>query len=87
MKPSNDPPGSVGDNSSFVAMILAAREDAAMNAILEALLALPHAERRTLIETLTADMKKKQAPADFIDAIAYLQNDEVAQQVRQALKG
>jgi hypothetical protein len=87
MKPSNDHPGSVGDNSSFVALILAAREDADMNATLEAILALPHAQRKSLISSLTADMKKKEAPPDFIAAIAYLQDDEVARQVREALKG
>ena len=87
MKPLNDRQGSVGDNASFVRMILAAREDAAMNATLEAILALPNDQRSSLIRTLTADMKKKSAPAEFIEAIAYLQDDEVARQVREALKG
>ncbi len=66
-------------------MILAAREDAAMNETLEAILALPLSQRKSLINTLTADMKKKAAPAEFIEAIAYLQEDEVAQKVREAL--
>jgi hypothetical protein len=30
-------------------------------------------------------MKKGAAPADFVEAIAYLQDDEVAQKVREAL--
>ncbi len=67
-------------------MILAARENAAMNETLKAILALPLSQRKSLINTLTADMKKKAAPADFIEAIAYLQDDEVAQKVREALE-
>jgi hypothetical protein len=86
MKPFRNQPGSVGDNAVFVTLILAAREDAAMSATLEAILALPPSQRRSFINTLTADMKKRAAPADFIEAIAYLQDDEVAQKVREALK-
>jgi hypothetical protein len=85
MKPSCDQAGSVGDNASFVTMILAAREDPAIRAALEAILALPTSQRRSFINTLTADMKKGAAPADFVEAIAYLQDDEVAQKVREAL--
>jgi len=85
MKPLCDRSGSVGDNASFVTMILAAREDPAIRETLEALLALPTSQRRSCINTLTADMKKRAAPADFIEAIAYLQDDEVAQKVREAL--
>lgn len=86
MKSSRNQPGSVGDNASFVTMILAARENAAMNETLKAILALPLSQRKSLINTLTADMKKKAAPADFIEAITYLQDDEVAQKVREALE-
>jgi len=86
MNPPRNQPKSVGDNASFVTMILAAREDVTMNETLEAILALPPSQRRSLINTLTADMKKRAAPADFIEAIAYLQDDEVAQKVREALK-
>ena len=86
MTPFHHQPESVGDNASFVTMILAAREDAAMNEILDAILALPPSQRKALINTLTADMKKNAAPAEFIEAIAYLQDDEVAQKVREALE-
>jgi len=85
MKPSCDRAGSIGDNASFVTMILAAREDPAIRETLEVILALPASQRRSCITTLTADMKKRAAPADFIEAIAYLQDDEVAQKVREAL--
>jgi hypothetical protein len=86
MKSSRNQPGSVGDNASFVTMVLAARENAAMNETLKAILALPLSQRKSLINTLIADMKKKAAPADFIEAIAYLLDDEVAQKVRETLE-
>ncbi len=58
-----------------------------MREILDTILLLPISQRRSLINTLVADMKKKAAPTDFIEAIAYLQDDEVAQKVREALQG
>ena len=81
-----DRPGSVGDNDRFVTMILAAREDATMNATLKAILALPPALRQSFITALIVDMEKNAAPADFIEAVASLQDDEVAQKVREALE-
>jgi hypothetical protein len=86
MNTARDQRGSVGDNDRFVTMILAAREDATMKAALESILALPPALRKSFITTLTADMKRNRAPADFIEAIAYLQDDEVARKVCEALK-
>ena len=75
----------VGDIEGFITLLRAACDDAPMNATLQKLLSLPDTRRRALVRTWVADLVVKQAPRDFIEAIACLADDAVAEKAYEVI--
>ena len=76
---------SVGDQALFISLIRAAREDADIGDRLQVILGQPDFHRKSLLNTLIAELKMQSAPADFIRAIACLLDDDVARKARELL--
>ena len=70
---------SVAEIESFITMLRVACEDPRINSQLERVLSLPDDERQSFIRTWVSDMLVKDAPKDFIAAIACLSDDRVAE--------
>ena len=75
----------VAEIEGFITLLRAACDDAKMNASLQKLLALPDSRRRQLVRTWVADLRSKQAPVDFVEAIACLYDDGVAEKAYQVI--
>jgi hypothetical protein len=75
----------VGEIEGFVNLLLAACEDQKMNAALERLLSLPDEERRALVHSWVSDLLIKKAPRDFIEAIACLLDDAIAEKAYEVI--
>ena len=71
----------VGEVEGFITLLRAACDDRTVNDALEKLLALPDERRRALVHTWVSDLLVKEAPKDFIEAIACLLDDAVAEKV------
>lgn len=78
--PINDNEPSVGDNPTFVRLIQVAREDREMRDVLVNILSLDDFNRKSSLNSLIEEMKMKSAPPDFIEAIACLRDQDVAEQ-------
>jgi hypothetical protein len=76
---------SVAEIEGFITMLRAACDDAKMNASLQKLLAMPDSQRQALVRSWVADLMQKRAPADFIEAIACLYDDGVAEKAYQVI--
>ena len=76
---------SVADQELFVSLIRTAREDADIRGRLQAILRQPAFHRKSMLNTLVAELKMQSAPAEFIEAIACLLDDGVARKVRELL--
>ena len=75
----------VGDNDTFVTLIQLAREDPQIGLVLKSILAQPALKRKSLVKALVDDMTRQSAPADFIQAIAALLDDEVARKAAEII--
>lgn len=73
-------PRSVADIEGFVGLLKAACGDARINATLERLLVMPDAQRRGVAHAWVSDLLIAEAPRDFIEAVACLIDDAVAEQ-------
>ncbi|HEY2337311.1 MAG TPA: hypothetical protein VGI18_08125 [Burkholderiales bacterium] len=76
---------SVAEIEGFITMLRAACDDAKMNASLQKLLAMPDLERRTLVRSWVAELLTKEAPPDFIEAIACLYDDAIAERAYEVI--
>jgi hypothetical protein len=76
---------SVANQELFVALIRTAQEDAGIRDRLRAILRQPAFHRKSLLNTLIAELKMQSAPAEFIQAIACLLDDAVARKARELL--
>lgn len=76
---------SVGEVEGFITLLRAACDDRAMNDALEKMLSMPDERRRTFVHGWVSDLLIQQAPADFIEAIACLLDDAVAEQAYQVI--
>ena len=74
-----------GDIDGFINMLLTACDDRAMNDTLEMLLSQPDANRRAVVYRLLDRLREKQAPADLIDAIACLLDDDAAERAYKVI--
>jgi len=79
------PPRSVGEIDSFVTMLLAACEDESVHGYLEKLLALPDATRQATVHAWVNDLLIAEAPPEFIQAIACLLDDRVAEKAYEVI--
>lgn len=78
-------PRSVADIEGFVGLLRAACNDPEINATLERLLSMPDDRRRGLVHTWVSDLLVEQAPKDFIEAVACLLDDAVAEKAHEVI--
>ena len=78
-------PGSVAEIDRFIDLLSAACTDAGMHATLEKILSLPDERREALIRKLVADMRERQAPEDFVAAIACLVDTAIAEKAYEVI--
>jgi hypothetical protein len=78
-------PKSVGEIKTFIAMLQAACEDETVYTRLERLLAMPDQKRQSVIHAWVNDMLIAEAPRDFIQAIACLLDDQIAEKAYEVI--
>ena len=78
-------PRSVADIESFVGLLKAACEDEKTDATLERLLAMPDAQRQGVVHAWVSDLMIAEAPRDFIEAVACLIDDAVAEKAYEVI--
>jgi hypothetical protein len=78
-------PRSVAEVDGFVDLLLAACDDPKINATLEKLLAMPDEKRRGLVHAWVTDLLIGKAPKDFIQAVAFLSDDAVAEKAYEVI--
>jgi hypothetical protein len=78
-------PKTYADVDGFVAMLMAACDDAGINDTLEQLLSQPDARRRDMLRVLIDNLREERAPAHLIDALICLQDDAVAEKAYAAI--
>ena len=76
---------SVGEIDSFIMMLRAACDDRSMNERLERLLSMPDERRQALVQKWVSDMVEAKAPPDFIQAVACLADDRVAEKAYEVI--
>ena len=79
------PPRSVADVDGFVNLLMAACNDPKVNATLERLLSMPDEKRRGLVHTWVTDLLIKEAPRDFVQAVACLADDAIAEKAYEVI--
>ena len=83
--PASQPPKSVADIGSFITMISAACDDPAVSKRLEQLLEMPDEKRQGLVHAWVTDLLVAEAPRDFVQAIACLMDDQVAEKAYEVI--
>jgi hypothetical protein len=78
-------PKTVGEIDTFVTMLRAACDDETVYERLEQVLSMPDEDRRALIRSWVNDMLIAEAPRDFIQAIACLLDDQVAEKAYEVI--
>jgi hypothetical protein len=73
------PPRSVAEVQGFIDLLMAACNDAKINATLERLLAMPDARRQGLVHAWVTDLIVEEAPKELVEAVACLMDDAVAE--------
>ena len=79
------PPRSVADVEGFVSLLLAACNDAKINATLERLLSMPDDQRQGLVHAWVTDLLIEEAPRDFVQAVACLADDAIAEKAYEVI--
>ena len=75
----------VGEIEGFVTLLRSACDNRTVNDALEKLLALPDEQRRVLLHNWVSDLIVKQAPKEFIEAVACLLDDAVAEKTYEVI--
>lgn len=76
----------VGDNESFVTLMLIAQEDPETKDTLAAILQQPSSRRKYELSKLIVRMKEQGAPDDFVLAIDALLDDQVAETAYELIR-
>ena len=79
------PPRSVAEVDGFVSLLMAACNDSKVNATLERLLSMPDEKRRGLVHTWVTDLLIEEAPRDFVQAVACLSDDAIAEKAYEVI--
>lgn len=79
------PPRSVAEVEGFVDLLRAACADPEINATLERLLSMPDEKRRGLVHAWVTDLLIEEAPKEFIQAVACLSDDAVAEKAYEVI--
>jgi hypothetical protein len=78
-------PRSVAEVKGFVDLLMAACNDAKINATLERLLAMPDERRKVLVHAWVTDLIIEEAPKDLVQAVACLMDDAVAEKAYEVI--
>ncbi len=78
-------PKTVGEIGTFVTMLTAACEDESVHRRLERLLSMPDRKRQEVVHAWVRDLLVAKAPRDFVQAIACLLDDRVAEKAYEAI--
>ena len=78
-------PRSVAEVEGFVGLLVAACNDPEINATLERLLSMPDEKRKGLVHTWVSDLLIQEAPTDFVQAVACLMDDAVAEKAYEVI--
>jgi len=78
-------PKSVADIGAFIAMLSAACESPEVNERLEKLLSMPDEARKGLVHAWVTDLLIAEAPRDFVQAVACLMDDAIAEKAYEAI--
>lgn len=81
----NAPARSVGDIETFVTMLRTACSDENVYRQLEGILSLPDAKRRGMVHAWVTDLLIAGAPRDFVQAVACLLDDAVAEKAYEVI--
>ncbi len=76
---------SIAENEDFITLIRVAQEDSEIKSQLSSILALDAFNRKSALNTFLEELRLRQAPKEFISAIAALLDEEVAEQVLKIL--
>ena len=79
------PPRSVAEVQGFIDLLMAACNDAKINATLERLLAMPNDSRKGLVHAWVTDLIVEQAPQQLVEAVACLMDDAVAEKAYEVI--
>ena len=79
------PPRSVAEVQGFIDLLMAACNDAKINATLERLLAMPDERRKGLVHAWVTDLIIEEAPKDLVQAVACLMDDAVAEKAYEVI--
>ncbi len=75
----------VAQVEGFIDLLRAACDDPEINATLGKLLAMPDEKRRGLVHAWVTDLLIEKAPKDFIQAVACLSDDAVAEKAYEVI--
>jgi hypothetical protein len=78
-------PRSVGEIDTFITMLTTACADASVHARLEKLLSMPDRKRQDVVHAWVRDLLVARAPHDFVQAIACLLDDRVADKAYEVI--
>ncbi len=78
-------PRSVAEIEGFIDLLKAACEDQQINTTLERLLAMPDAQRQGVVHAWVTDLLIAEAPRDFVQAVACLIDDAVAEKAYEVI--
>lgn len=78
-------PKTVGEIETFITMLSTACADAAVHARLEKLLSMPDRKRQEVVHAWVRDLLVAEAPRDFVQAIACLLDDRVAEKAYEVI--
>jgi hypothetical protein len=78
-------PRSVAEVDGFVNLLMAACNDPKVNATLERLLSMPDEKRRGVVHTWVTDLLIEEAPRDFVQAVACLSDDAIAEKAYEVI--
>jgi hypothetical protein len=76
----------IGENEPLVTLIRVAQEDVEIKRHLLAILSQNKFNRESILNSYLEELRLKQAPQEFISAIACLLDDDVAEKVLEILK-
>jgi hypothetical protein len=76
---------SIAENEDFITLIRVAQEDSEIKSQLSSILALDSFNRKSALNTFLEELRFRQAPKEFISAMATLLDEEVAEQVLKIL--
>lgn len=77
----------VSDDETFVALIQVAREDPEIRKVLKNLLKLDDMNRMSMLGGWLEELRLKGAPDDFVQALGYLKDPDVAKKALEVING